>query len=82
MMWWNDGGGSMLLGPLFMILILAATVVLIVALVRWLDGSMPGVTSTNLAPPMPTPLEILQQRYAKGEINKDEFEERRKVLGV
>ena len=82
MMWWNDGGGSMFFGPLLMILILAATIFLIVALVRWLGGSVPGVMSTNLAPPVLTPLEILKQRYAKGEINKDEFEERRRVLGV
>lgn len=27
-----------------------------------------------------TPLEILQRRYAKGEITKEEYEERRKTL--
>jgi putative membrane protein len=29
-----------------------------------------------------TPLSILQKRYARGEISKEEFEERRRHLGV
>jgi len=28
-----------------------------------------------------TPLDILRERFARGEIDKDEFEERRRVLG-
>ncbi|HUB47177.1 MAG TPA: SHOCT domain-containing protein [Acetobacteraceae bacterium] len=30
----------------------------------------------------PDALEILRQRYARGEIDRDEYEERRKVLGT
>ena len=29
---------------------------------------------------MPTPLQILNERFARGEIDKDEYEERRRVL--
>jgi len=32
-------------------------------------------------PPHRTPVDILKERFARGEIDKNEFEERRRVLG-
>lgn len=81
MMWWNNGGYGMFFGPLFMILILVATIAAIVLLVQWLSGAQPGIRPARLAPPVQTPLDILKERFAKGEIDKDEFDERRRVLG-
>ena len=79
-MMWCDGGWSMMFfGPLFMIVTLAALVAAIVFLVRWLGGSWPG--NYPLLPPAKTPLDILKERFARGEIDKTEFEERRRVLG-
>ena len=31
-------------------------------------------------PPAKTPLEILKERYARGEIDKEEYEERKRML--
>ena len=70
----------MFFGPLFMILILAATIAAIVFLVRWLSGAQQGFEPASLTPPVQTPLDILKERFAKGEINKEEFDERRRVL--
>lgn len=54
------------------ILFLAALVVGIVFLVRSLTdrGSVRG----------PAALDILEERFARGEIDRDEFEERRRIL--
>ncbi|MBI2718419.1 MAG: SHOCT domain-containing protein [Rhizobiales bacterium] len=81
MMWWDGGGYEMIFGPLFMILILAVVIAVVVLLVQWLGGPWQGLQPPRHLPPGRTPLDILKERYAKGEINKDEFEERRRVLG-
>jgi len=74
---WGTGWGSgMFFGPLFMIAVLVLSVVLIVALVRWFSGerSVPGDHSRS-------PREILDERFAKGEINREDYDARRKALG-
>lgn len=80
MMWGNEVGYGMFFGPLFMILILGATIAVIVFLVRWLGGAQQGFGPASLTPPVQTPLDILKERFAKGEISKEEFDERRRVL--
>ena len=79
----GDYGGwyGMIFGPLIMILVLAAVIAGAVLLVRWLGGPWHGAQPTHHAPPGRSPLDILKERYARGEIDKDEFEERRRVLG-
>jgi putative membrane protein len=74
-MW--GGGWGMLFGPLTMILLIAAVVAVVVLLARWLSGTRRGGYGS---PPGKTPLDILQERFARGEIDKEEFEERRRVL--
>ena len=76
MMWGNGGWYGMFFGPAFMILTLAAVVAAIVFFVRWLDEA-----SARHAPQGRAPLDILKERFAKGEIDKDEFAERCRILG-
>ena len=80
MMWSDLGWYGMIFGPLFMILVLAAVIALAVFLVRWLGGPSQWA-ATHQLPPVRTPLDILKERYARGEIDKEEFEERRRILG-
>ena len=78
MMW---GWPGMIFGPLFMVLVLAIAIAAIVLLVRWLGGPWHGAIPPYQSPPARTPLDILKERFARGEIDKQEFEERRRVLG-
>lgn len=73
MMGWRGGGGTMLFGPVLLIVLLALVVTAVVLTVRR------GRAADN--PPRQTPLDILRERFARSEIDKDEFEERRRVLG-
>lgn len=72
-MW--GGGYGMIFGPFFMLLWLGVIVFLLVLAFRWLDGGGAGLRKTE-----DTALETLRARYARGEIDHDEFEERRRRL--
>ena len=74
-MW--GGGWWMFLGPLMMIVFIAAIVAAVVLMFRWLGGGQGVAPPTT---PGKTPLDILKERFARGEIDKEEFEERRRVL--
>ena len=80
MMWWG-GGWTMIFGPLFMILFLAVLIAAVVFLARWAGGPWQTSAPPHHTPPGRTPLDILKERFARGEIDKNEFEERRRVLG-
>jgi putative membrane protein len=58
-----------------------ALVAVVVLLVRWLGGPWQGTVPPHHSGPGRTPLDILKERFARGEIDKEEFEERRRVLG-
>ncbi len=81
MMGWGGGWYGMIFGPLFMILFLAVLVAVVAILVRWVGGPWHGAMPPHQFPSVRTPLDILKERFARGEIDKAEFEDRRRVLG-
>jgi putative membrane protein len=80
--WGGHGLWGMGFGLLFMILFWGLIILGIVALVRWLmRESQAGRQQDWRAPPRDkTPLEIVQERYARGEIDRAEFEQKRQDL--
>ena len=75
-----DGFGGMGFGGLGMLLFWGLVIAGVVVLARWLAaGSSPDNASSKRAK---TALEILGERYARGEIGKEEFEQKRRDLGV
>jgi putative membrane protein len=84
---WGGGPGMMRhgygmsgFGGIFMILFWVAVIVGVIFLIRWLvvssrSGGQQGVTHGG-----DTALDILRKRYAHGEIDKQEFEDKRKDL--
>lgn len=78
---WDDGWYGWFLGPIMMIVFLVITGIVVVSIVRWLMGpAHHGHGPYASGPVERSPLDILKERFARGEIDKDEFEERRRVL--
>ena len=69
---------GMIFGPIMMIIWLVVVIVLAAAIIRWLQGGpvgrFPSFGTRKRA------LEILEERFARGEIDKNEFEEKKRLL--
>ena len=74
---WGWDGGHMLFGPLMMILFWGGLILLVILAVRWLGG---GSRDSSVLAGSRTALDTLNERFARGEIDKGEFEERKGVL--
>jgi len=68
----------MFLGPILLVLFIGIVVAAVVLLVRWLGGSITNTESSTSS--LRDPLDILKDRFARGEIDKDDYEERRRIL--
>ena len=69
--WWGMG-----FGWIFMALVWGLIIVGIVVLVKWLMSQSAGEKNRRDK----TALEILQERYARGEIEREEYEQKKRDL--
>lgn len=80
--WWMDHGmmywgAGWLMMMIFMIIFWILVVIALVYFIRWMIGQK----RTGFAQkPEDTALEILKRRYARGDIGKEEFEEKKRDL--
>ncbi len=69
------GAAGWIFGPLMMILMIALIAGAVVLVLRW-----SGVGGGDVVGRRSRALDILNERFARGEIDKSEFEERRRAL--
>ena len=75
--WWDGSSApwyGMVFGPIMMIVFIVLTVVIIAWLLRALGLGWQSSRESKSA------LDILRERFARGEIDRAEYEERRKLL--
>ena len=82
MMWDNSFGWTgMIFGALMMLIFWGGAITVVVLLVRGLTGPrQPIDTGGSSTAAHAKPLDILKERYAKGEITKAEYEEMQREL--
>ena len=78
--YWRDdywGMGHMMVGGFGMVLFVVLTVVLVILLIRWLGG-----THVPAPPPQQQKraIDILEERFARGEIDREEFIQKKNDL--
>lgn len=83
---WDDGpwGGGMMhygmgwVGAIFMVVFWVLIIAALVIFIRWLVSA--DRSGRRYREESESALDILKKRYAKGEINKQEFEDKKKDL--
>lgn len=73
-MMFGYGLGGGIIGAMFMVAWWAIVIGVIVIVVRWFADQTKRTNNKK------TPLDVLKERYAKGEITKEEFESKKKDL--
>lgn len=75
MMGWGDGGSMMLFGPVMMIGLVVVIILVVVSLMQRKPNS-----DTDTGQAASGALALLNERYAKGEIDHEEYEERKRRI--
>lgn len=75
---WSDGWGGMFMGGGMMVVFMLIVIVAIVLLVRGMSGG--SGSGGNGSAGSRTALDILNERYARGEIDTAEYSERKKAI--
>ncbi|MBI3432989.1 MAG: SHOCT domain-containing protein [Hydrogenophilales bacterium] len=75
-----DGGFGMLFGAFWMILMWGIPLLLIIALLKYLFARPRGEGGSEARPEQKNPLDILKETYARGEIGRDEYLQKRDDL--
>lgn len=73
------GYGMVGLGWVFMVLVWLLLIAGVAAIVKWLFSS-PSTQHHVVAHKERTAIDILEERFARGEIDKEEFDEKRRYL--
>ena len=79
-MMWGSGWGGSIFGMLMMLVYFGAIVLLVVFAFRWIAGLGSHRSTSYSRPSEDSALDILRERFARGEIDKAEFEERKRHL--
>jgi putative membrane protein len=75
--WWDGSSApwyGMIFGPIMMIIFIVLTVLIIAWVLRTVG------LGWQASVPAETPLDVLKRRFARGEIDRPEYEERKKIL--
>jgi putative membrane protein len=73
------GWAGMIFGPLMMVVMFGIVIAIVVLIIRWIgSGTQSGLTGGNHAEN--SALDTLKDRFARGEIDADEYRERCRVL--
>jgi putative membrane protein len=80
MMGFGYGGLGMLAMVIFWVMLVAAAIWFVTRLFPQISGQPPVGDDRSRDLPPRSPEEILRERYARGEISKEQFEEMRRTL--
>ena len=78
---WGMMGGYGYGYGLIHIIVWVVILIVIIAVVVWLVRSMASPGVHHLPPRRSTGLDVLEERYARGEIDRDEYLQKKKDIG-